>query len=329
MEEKRYLVTGGAGFAGAQLIRELRDNHIPVRALVRKPEQVEALQASGIEALACDIRDRDGLQKAMEGIYGVYHIAALFRQANQPDSAYREINAAGVRNVIDAAIAAGVKRLVHCSTVGVLGDVKEIPATENTEFNPGDIYQVTKLEGEKIALDAFREEHISGVVIRPAMIYGPGDTRMLKMFRMIAKRRFFYLGRGRNLVHFVDVRDLARAFRLAMDHTERNGEVYIISGERAMTLKELAEITAKELGVTPPWIRLPVKPVQWLGSLCEAVCIPFGINPPLYRRRVDFYTKNRSFSSQKAREHLGFQPSRTAETEVRDIVADYRQRGWL
>ncbi len=327
--EERYLVTGAAGFVGSHVLNELRANAIPVRALVRTPEQAEQLQQKGIDTVACDIRDREGLTKAMQGVKGVYHIAALFRQANHPDTVYHEINVDGVRNVIDTAIESGVQRIVHCSTVGVLGDVKEIPATEDTPYNPGDIYQRTKLEGEKIALAAFRQGRIPGVVIRPGMIYGPGDTRMLKMFRMIARRRFFYLGKGDNLVHFVDVRDLARAFRQAMEHTERNGEAYIIAGERTMTLKELAEITAKELDVPAPWIRLPVKPVQWMGSLCEAVCVPFGINPPIYRRRVDFYTKNRSFEARKAREQLGFQPAHTAQEEVRDIIADYRQRGWM
>lgn len=329
MENNVYLVTGAAGFVGTQLVKELRAQGLSVRAMARRPEQLDALRALGAEAVLGDITDRDALRKAMEGVHGVYHIAALFRQADQPDSAYVAVNVEGVRAVIDTAVEAGVTRIIHCSTVGVLGHIEHPPGDEETPFSPGDIYQVTKMEGELLALEAFRSGRISGVVIRPAMIYGPGDTRTLKLFKMIARRRFFYIGQGQNLVHFIDVRDLARSFRLAMEHTERNGEVYIIAGARAMPLKEMCEETARLLNVSPPWLKIPVKPMQWLGSLCEAICVPLHINPPIYRRRVDFYTKDRSFNAHKAAEQLGFKPAQTPEEEWRDIVQDYKERGWL
>lgn len=324
-----YLVTGAGGFVGMEVVKELRAQDIPVRALIRKPEQADALHALGAEPFIGDICDADAMQKAMRGVKGVYHIAALFRQADQPDSAYYAVNVEGVRTVLEAAQAAGVERVIHCSTVGVLGHIENPPADENTPYQPGDIYQTTKMEGEKLALETFRSGAIQGVVIRPAMIYGPGDTRTLKMFRMIAKRRFFYVGRGDNLVHFIDVRDLARSFRLAMERMERNGEIYIIAGARALPLRELAEATAALLGVKPPWIKIPVKPMQWLGSLCEAICVPLRINPPIYRRRVDFFTKDRSFDGRKAKEQLGFEPAQSPEAEWKDIVTDYQARGWL
>lgn len=329
MDKPIYLVTGAAGFVGMQIVKELRSHDIAVRALVRQEKQIKLFEPMGVEAVLCDIQDRDRLRECMEGIRGVYHIAALFRQADQPDSAYYDINVQGVRNVLETAAEAGVQRVVHCSTVGVLGHIEHPPANEDTPYNPGDIYQRTKMEGEKIAMEAFKSGQVNGAVIRPAMIYGPGDTRTLKMFKMIAKGRFFYAGKGANLVHFIDVRDLARSFRLAMERPERNGELYIIAGERAMPLKELCDKTAEILGVSPPWIKVPVKPLQWLGSICEAICIPLKINPPIYRRRVDFYTKDRSFDGSKAAEQLGFKPAQSPEKEFKDIVADYKERGWL
>lgn len=327
--ESFYLVTGAAGFAGSQLVRELTASGHRVRGLVRRESQGETVAALGAEPVVGDVRDRAAVERAMPGVTGVFHLAALFRQADQPDSVYFEVNAQGTRNVLAAAAAAGVARLVHCSTVGVLGHVSNPPADETAPAAPGDVYQRSKLEGERLALDAFRSGRPGGVVIRPAMIYGPGDTRTLKMFRMIARRRFFYVGRGGNLVHFIDVRDLARAFRLAMERTERNGEIYIIAGERAMPLRELVETAARELGVPPPGRCLPVRPVQLLGSLCEAICVPLGVPPPIYRRRVDFFTKDRSFDGRKAARELGFQPARSPEAELRDLLDDYRARGWL
>jgi len=328
-EQGISLVTGASGFVGSALVDYLCRLGRPVRAMVRNPAAVSPLQARGIPVVLADLRDYQSLLNAVQGVDAVYHIAALFRQAGLPAHEFYEVNAEGTRRLLDAALAAGVRRVVHCSTVGVLGHISNPPADETTPYNPGDVYQHSKMEGEKIALQYFRSGKIPGVVIRPAMIYGPGDRRTLKLFRMIARRRFFYVGSGELEVHFVDVRDLVRAFVMAMDHQEISGQVYIIAGERALPLREMVEIIARELGVPPPRWHLPVRPMQWLGSICEAVCTPLRIQPPIFRRRVDFFTKRRSFDISKAKRELGYQPARSLEQEVAEIIAWYRQHGWL
>lgn len=329
MGAETYLVTGAAGFVGGHLVRYLRDRDIQVRAMVRGREGCEALEQAGVELVVGDLTKPESLGAAVEGARGVYHIAALFRQQGVPDAMFTDVNVEGTRVLIEASVAAGVQRFIHCSTVGVLGHIAEPPATEETPYNPGDIYQRTKMEGEKVALEAFRSGRISGVVIRPAMIYGPGDTRTLKLFRMIRRRTFFYVGRGEAHVHWIDVRDLASAFLLAMRQEDQNGEVYIIAGERSVPLRQMAAEIATQVGVREPWIRLPVRPMQWAGSLCEALCRPFGIEPPIYRRRVDFYTKSRSFDASKAARDLGFKPSQDLAGEICDIVEGYRAQGLL
>lgn len=330
MEEKPYLVTGAAGFVGSFMVKLLSERGIPTRAMMRKKSQGrELIDLPNVEVIEADLCDEDSLRKAVDGVQGVYHIAALFRQAGHPDSVFREVNVNGTRRLLDLSIAAGVSRFIHCSTVGVLGHIDDPPATEETPYNPGDIYQETKMEGEQLVLEYLRDGLISGVVIRPAMIYGPGDERTLKLFRMVSRGKFFYVGKGLATVHWIDVRDLVKSFHLAMNASERNGEVYIISGEKAEPLRTMCEIVARELGVKPPWLHLPVKPMQWLGSLCEAVCTPIGIEPPIFRRRVDFFTKDRSFDSSKARAQLGFEPAQTFEAELRDIISEYKLKQML
>jgi len=329
MSQETYLVTGAGGFVGGYLVRELLQRGIPVRAMVRSRDRIGDLAGLDVEIVEADLTDRASLDAAVQGIRGVYHIAALFREAGHPESVFHDINAEGVRRLFEASMAAGVQRLVHCSTVGVLGHVDNPPADEQTPCNPGDMYQRTKMAGEEIALEFFASGKMPGVVIRPGMIYGPGDQRTLKLFRMVNKGRFFYVGRGEALVHWIDVRDLARAFVLAMENEARNGEVYIIAGEKAVPLHVLAEEVARQLGVRPPWLKLPVKPMQWLGSTCEVVCRPLGIEPPIFRRRVDFFTKDRHFKTSKARQELGFEPAKSLSEEISDILQDYRAKGLL
>lgn len=216
--QKPFLVTGAPGYLGGVLVQQLSHQGIPVRALVRSEAKAATVRDMGAtETIIGDLLDPASLARAVDGVQGIYHVASIFREAGLPDSAYFETNANGTRNLFTAAIAAGVPRLIHCSTIGVLGHIANPPGTEETPYGPGDYYQRSKLAGEKIAMEFFRQGQIGGCVIRPAMIYGPGDTRNLKMFRMIAACRFFYVGPGVH-VHFVDVRDVARAFQLAMEH---------------------------------------------------------------------------------------------------------------
>ncbi len=321
------LVTGAGGFVGNALTEHLISRGYSVRAMVRRPEYVERVTRLGAEAVVADLNDIESLTKAISGVEQIFHIAALFRQAGLPSSEYYKVNVDGLKNVLDIAIKENVKKVIHCSTVGVMGDVENPPADESTPYSPGDHYQISKMEGEKLFLSYVNEGKIKGSVIRPAMIYGPNDTRTLKLFKGIAEKKFFYVGEGNALVHFIDVRDLAASFRLAAESETVNGEIFIISGETCLPLNEVASILASLFGVSKPWLHLPVKPMQIMGDICEAICTPLKINPPLYRRRVDFFTKNRAFDSTKAHKLLGFKPSQALVQELIDIISSYIKSG--
>jgi PAS domain-containing protein len=155
------------------------------------------------------------------------------------------------------------------------------------------------------------------------MIWGPNDRRTLKLFKMVSKGTFFYVGAGQALVHFIDVRDLARAFRIAEQRSDLHNSVYIIGGRKAVPLAAVANEIAAVFDVRKPWLHVPIKPLQLLGSLCEAVCTPLHIDPPLYRRRVDFFTKNRSFDCRKAETELGFFSTQSIHEEIVDIANSY------
>src|SRR5690606_36634490 len=123
--------------------------------------------------------------------------------------------------------------------------------------------------------------------------------------------------------------DLVEGFRLAAAIPEAAGRTYIIAGGEVTTLNRLVAIIAEEAGVPPPRLRLPVWPVWAAGAACEAVCRPLGLEPPLYRRRVDFFTKSRAFDIARARAELGFAPAVGLREGIRRTLAWYREKGWI
>jgi len=324
------LVTGAGGFTGLALTRTLVERGHPVRALVRKPAQVPELERLGAEVLQGDIRDPDIVRRAVEGRRVVYHLAAVFRRAGVPDSLYREVHVDATRRLVEAAASAGVGRLVHCSTVGVHGHVAGgAPADENAPVAPGDIYQRTKLEGEAAAREAAARTGLPLTIVRPGPIYGPSDRRLLKLIGGVARGRFLLLGSGRPHFQMVYVDDLVEGFRLAAERPEAVGRTYILTGEEAPTLGELVQEIAGIARVPAPRLRLPVWPFWLAGALCEAVCIPFGIEPPIYRRRVKFFTNNRWFDISRARNELGFSPRVSLREGLRRTLDSYRSLGWV
>jgi nucleoside-diphosphate-sugar epimerase len=326
----RTLVTGATGFTGGHLARALRRRGYEVRALVRRDDgRASALAAEGIDVRIGDLTDRASLGRALAGTDIVYNIGATYRQAAARKDDYHAINARAVADLVEAAAAAGVRRVVHCSTVGVHGDVEHPPAGEDAPLRPGDEYQRSKLEGERLGRDAAARSGMDLVVARPSGIYGPGDRRLLKLFRGVARRRFVTLGSGEIFYHLTYVEDLAEGFRLCGEVPAAAGRTYILAGGEVTTLNELVGRIAAAAGVRPPALRLPVWPVWLAGAACEAVCVPLGLEPPLYRRRVDFFTKSRAFDIARARAELGYAPQVGLDEGIRRTLAWYREQGWL
>lgn len=324
------LVTGATGFTGGQLARALCARGDRVRALARRRDaRAEALEADGIHVELGDLADPSSLRRACAGIDVVYNLGAIYRQAGVGAADYATVNANAVAAVVEAAAGAGARRVVHCSTVGVHGDVERPPADEEAPLRPGDEYQRTKLDGERLGREAARRVGIDLVIARPSGIYGPGDTRLLKLFKGVATRRFVVLGSGTIFYHLTYIDDLCEGFRLCGEVPQAAGRTYILAGEEVTSLTELMAIIAAESGVRPPSLRLPVWPFWVAGALCELICVPLRIEPPLYRRRVDFFTKSRAFDISRARRELDYQPRVGLREGVRRTLAWYRDQGWI
>ena len=325
---RTILVTGATGFTGGKLARRLAAQGESVRALVRDRAKAQSLAADGIDVRVGELTSLKDVVAAARGCDQIYHIAAVFRTAGHPDSYYREINVGGTQNALEAARRCDCERIVHCSTGGVHGHIANPPASETYPFGPGDIYQRTKLEGE-LAAAAAAQRGQRVVIVRPGPIYGEGDLRFLKLYRAVARGVFVMIGSGTPKLHMVHIDDLVDGFLLCGTSEAALGEVFILAGPEAPTLNELVRHIAHALDVAEPRWRIPVWPVKTAAFLCQSICVPLRIDPPLYPRRVAFFTHHREFDCSKAARLLGYAPRVTPAEGIARTAEWYRAAGYL
>lgn len=327
--DKIILVTGSTGFTGGHLTRRLARDGLKVRALVRPQRNSDELKSLGVEIISGDLTDKKSLAEAVQGVHTVYHIAAAFREENVSKEHFWDVNVTGTQNLMDAALEAGVKRFVHCSTVGVQGEIANPPAPEEAPYKPGDYYQESKTDGEKLVLKYIAEKNLPAVIFRPVGIYGPGDTRFLKLFRGVYKGNFPMLGSGKVLYHLTYIDDLVDGIILTGNVEGIEGEIFTLGGDGYFTLNDFVQTVAKSFGKPEPRLRLPVWPVWMAGAMCELLCRPLRIDPPIYRRRVDFFIKDRAFDISKAKKMLGFAPKVDVETGIKKTADWYLAEGMV
>ena len=323
------LVTGATGFIGMALTRSLLDAGEPVRVFVRNPDKLSADGLNIHDIAQGDITDARAVESAVAGTRLVYAIAGAFREPNLSDEQYEAVNVAAVGHLMRAARRHGVQRVVHCSTVGIHGNVVGAPVSEDSPIRPDGIYETTKAEGEQLAL-SHSGDGMDVVAIRPAPVYGPGDTRLVKLFKLAGRERVLLLGDGTPHYHMVHIDDLVAAFRAAGTTPGIGGEAFIVAGAERPTLEELVRRIGRTLGYgRQDIIKLPAWPMLLAGDLCERLCRPLGIKPPIYRRRIEFFVNNRAYDTAKATSRLGFRPAVGLDEGLAGTAAWYRDCGYL
>ena len=325
-----YLVTGATGFLGGHLARRLsRQADCDVRVLVRPESNTESLRDCGLEFVVGDLLDRESLRAAVSGVAKVYHIAASFRAEPLPRDETWRTNVQGTRDLLEASLGAKVERFIYCSSVGVHGSVKDPPGTEDSPFDPGDIYQRTKAEAEQVVSEFTSRHPLPVVIFRPAGIYGPGDLRFLKLFKTIKAGTFRMIGSGEVLYQMIYVDDLVDGILLCGTSERATGEAFILAEDQPYSLNYLAQSIAEILGVELSRLKIPATPVYLAGALCELVCKTLKIRPPIFRRRVDFFRKTRAFSIEKAQRVLGFSPKVGLREGLQRTADWYQTEGLL
>lgn len=322
----RLLVTGGTGFIGSHLAEQgrRRGAEVVVLGLTDRPEEqanAALLSGMGVEVLSGSITDADLCRRAAKGATHIFHLAVAMREGGKSDDFFESINLDGTRHLLQAATAQRVERFIYCSTIGIYGHRAPGITTEEATLAPGNIYERTKVAAEHLVRDFAENCGLPAVVLRPADVYGPRDQRLLKMFKGVKRGRFPLFGSGKGRRHMVYVDDVVSAFFKACERDEAVGEGLIVAGPRACTLRELLDEVTAATGSSRYGIRLPLAPMLALAAVVEDVCASLAIDPPIYRRRMDFFHSDSEFDTARARQVLGWEPKVDLREGIRRTLA--------
>ena len=326
------LITGGSGFIGSRLALKSRDMGNTVKVLTQmntaaEEGNLDELQSHGIEILVGAVTDKDIVELAVKDCDAVFHLAAAQHEANVPDRHFRNVNVEGTRTVIEASIREGVGRFVYGSTIGVYGSALDGVIDEESPQHPDNIYGVTKAEAEKLVTGYADKIPVS--IIRISETYGPGDRRLLKLFKAIDTGMFFMIGSGLNKHQLIYVDDLINGLYLAATSENAVNEAFVLAGREVLTTNEMVNSIANAVGKSIRKFRAPLWIFMLAATILETVLKPLGIQPPLHRRRMDFFRKSFYFSREKSRTVLGFEPATDFDAGARLTAKWYKENGLL
>jgi nucleoside-diphosphate-sugar epimerase len=324
----KVFLTGGTGFIGGEVARQLRARGDEVVCLVRDPEKGKALAELGCELFAGDLGDEGALRAGMEGADGLVHAAAMYEvgiPAKQHPAMY-EANVRGSERVLRAAQAAKVGKIVHVSTVGAFGNTHRKVVDESYE-HPGkeftSYYEETKLEGHRIAKRMTIEEDLPCVIVQPGGVYGPGDTsQVADLLAEFFAGRLFLMPFPELGICLTHVEDIAAGILLALDKGEA-GETYVLSGP-VTTMREAIQTVADLSGRKAPKRAMPTPLLKALTPVGPLVGKMFG-QPPNLRELISSADGVTFWAShEKASKELGYAPRGMEEGLRQTLEADER-----
>ena len=331
--ERIVLVTGATGVIGPRVVHALYQAGYQICAF-----SVEAPTAGifpqNVEVLLGDVTDKAAVQSAMHGVDAIVHLAALLHIVNPPPDLREKcerINVGGTATVVDAAVKAGVNRVVLASTIAVYGPSDGKILNEDSNTHPDTFYAKTKLAAEKIVLNARCADDLPiGTVLRFGAVYGSRiKGNYQRLVKALARGRFMGVGDGSNRRTLIYDKDLARAVMLAVSHHAAAGQIFNVTDGRFHTLREIIAVISLALGRIPPRYSLPLKPVRWAAGLLEDAARVIGRQSPIARATIDKYTEDIAVSGDKIRCLLGFNPQYDLMSGWRETVEDMRQTGGL
>jgi len=324
------LVTGATGFLGSHVTELLLAGGARPRVLVRPGDSIPAFAEGRVDARWGDIRDRAALEAALGGVDRVLHCAARTGPWG-PEAEYERTNVRGLETLVRTAMAAGVRRIVHVSSITVHGNDLRGAADESAplreEPNP---YSRSKVAGERLLGRMIRQEGAPVTIVRPGWIYGPRDeASFARIARMVEAGRMVILGGGQNHLPLIYARDAAMGVLLAGESDQAVGRSYLLVNDEPVTQRDFIGAVAAQLGVPAPTRHVPYDLGLALGVLAES----FGRltrrrqPPPVMRYGLQLLGGDNRFRITRARQELGFKPVVNLAEGVRRSVEWYSATG--
>jgi nucleoside-diphosphate-sugar epimerase len=324
------LVTGATGFVGGYVAEACRDRGMAVRTLARPTSDTKLLDELGVEVVPGDLTDPIALKRALDGVDLVIHCAAKVGDWG-PVEDYRDVNVHALAALLEACRGRPLKRFVHMSTLGVYA-ARHHYGTDESEPLPEshmDGYTQTKLEGEKLVLEAHRRDGTPVVVLRPGFVYGPRDRTVLpKLIDNLRRRRVNYIAHGKYALNTIYVKNLVDAVLLAIDKPQAVGQIYNLTDGETVSKRRFIETLRTGLDLPP--VR-PVSVPLWLARgvawWLESRARRKGSErpPKLTQARLKFLGLNLDFSIDKAKRELGYSPRYSFDQGMAQTVAWYRE----
>lgn len=321
------LVTGASGFVGSHVVDELLRRGQSVRALVRHESQAAELRQRGVEAVVGDVRNPEQVATAVRGTSVVHHGAALISQGGHSHQDVYDVNLGGVRHVLDALRnagtgKAGTARMILLSSINVLGTRNFEQGAEDLPVRrEGEPHADVKVDAEELAATYARDSGVNVVVLRPGLIYGPGERNIPKLLNTLRRGKFAFIGSRDNVVPMVHVSDLVQAMLLSAERPEAAGRTYHITDGGRTTIGQLVDHLAELAGCPKPHKVLPYL-VPRLGCTVFELLGRVGLwrkPAPISRVSLRFVGTSRFVDIRRARQELGYAP----RVDWRDGLAQY------
>ncbi|HTT98721.1 MAG TPA: hopanoid-associated sugar epimerase [Rhizomicrobium sp.] len=324
------LVTGASGFVGSAVARKLAERGYRVRVLMRKTSPKTNLAGLDAEPVEGDMMDAASMRAAMHGARYLFHVAADYRLwARDPEEIVRN-NREGTRNVMNAALAEGVEKIVYTSSVATLKPIAGQSVGEDSrhsEQSAVGAYKRSKVVAERLVEAMIAERNLPATIVSPSTPIGPRDVKPTPTGRILVEaatgRMPAYVDTGLNLVH---VDDVAEGHLLALDKG-KIGERYILGGQDA-TLAQMLAVIAELSNRKPPRINLPRGPLYPLAYAAEAFASLTGKDPFVTVDALNMSKYHMFFSSAKAERELGYK-ARPYHEAIKDALDWFRQAGYL
>lgn len=329
MAERVVLVTGATGAIGPRVVRACLAAGYSVRTL--SLDSFPGAPMPGVDARLGDVCDSHAVRSSVAGAEVIVHLAALlhqFKDAPDLDRRYERVNVGGTENVVRAAIAGDVKRLVFLSTIAVYGPSSGEVIDESTPPRPDTPYGRTKLAAEQVVLSATADGRRIGTVLRAAAVYGPGVKGNYRRLAVaIGRRRYIPLGPGLNRRTLVNDRDLADAVVLAAGHSSAAGAIFNVSDGGIHTLADIVAAIHRAIGRRPPRLHVPLAAARVSASVCEGVFRMVGLHPPLTKALLEKYTEDVAVRGTLIQRELGFLPAVGLEAGWQETMQALRDAG--